>query len=151
MAQKSWEEGEIGGKSREEGEIGSNSREKADLLPSSPSPMNLIECISEHINSIWQLMVRVGLQLHLRTSKCRPEAQSSRNYTSFTMTWQELRKVQKDEHNWMEMRVHEGDAFRLLLSFDVFISKDRPWGVCTPWVLLHLKREWKVRRTKFTF
>ena len=33
MAQKSWEEGEIGVKSREEGEIGSESREKRDLVP----------------------------------------------------------------------------------------------------------------------
>ena len=48
---KSWEEGEMGGKSSEGGEIGSESREKGDLLPS-PPPMNLIECISEHINSI---------------------------------------------------------------------------------------------------
>ena len=59
MAQKSWEEGEIGGKSREkgekvrfreegeigsksreEGEIGSESREKGDILPCS-SPLSI--------------------------------------------------------------------------------------------------------------
>ena len=50
MAQKIWEEGEIGGKSRdegeketspfrEEGEIGSQSRKKGDLPPCSPPPL----------------------------------------------------------------------------------------------------------------